>query len=47
MTIDDPEAYAKPWTISLKQEIVLDTELLAYICLENENDSTHFLGNGK
>jgi hypothetical protein len=44
MTIDDPEAYTKPWSIQLKQEIVLDTELLDYICLENEKDSAHLVG---
>src|SRR5258708_3594217 len=43
MTVDDPEAYTKPWTIQLKQAIVLDTELLDYICLENEKDSTHLV----
>jgi hypothetical protein len=47
MTIDDPEAYTRPWTIQLKQEIVLDTELLDYICLENEKDSAHLVGAGK
>lgn len=46
MTIDDPEAYTKSWTIQLKQEIVLDTELLDYICLENEKDSAHLVGSG-
>jgi len=47
MTIDDPGAYTKPWTIALKQELVLDTELLDYICLENEKDATHLVGSGK
>src|SRR5579862_1356304 len=47
MTIDDPEAYMKPWTIPIKQEIVLDTELLDYICLENEKDAKHLVGNSK
>jgi hypothetical protein len=44
MTIDDPGAYTRAWTIPLKQEIVLDTELLDYICLENEKDSAHLVG---
>jgi hypothetical protein len=47
MTIDDPEAYTRPWTIQLKQEIVLDTDLLDYICLENEKDSAHLVGAAK
>lgn len=44
ITVDDPKAYTAPWTINLKQPIVLDTDLLDYICLENEKDSAHFVG---
>ncbi len=44
MTVDDPKAYTKPWTIQLNQSIILNTELLDYICLENEKDSTHLVG---
>jgi hypothetical protein len=42
ITVDDPKAYTAPWTIKLNQPIVLDTELLDYICAENERDSPHF-----
>jgi hypothetical protein len=38
-TIDDPKAYTKPWTISMNQRIVVDTELVDEICLENEKSS--------
>ena len=34
--VDDPKAYTKPWTVTLKQRIVVDTELIDEICLENE-----------
>jgi len=44
ITVDDPKAYTAPWTITLNQPIVVDTELLDYICLENERDSAHFVG---
>ena len=44
LTVDDPKAYTKPWTIELKQAIILNTELLDYICLENEKDSSHLVG---
>ena len=27
VTVDDPKAYTKPWTVTLKQRIVVDTEL--------------------
>lgn len=36
VTVDDPKAYTKPWTITLKQRIVVDAELIDEICLENE-----------
>ena len=36
VTVNDPKAYTKPWTVTLKQRIVVDTELIDEICLENE-----------
>jgi hypothetical protein len=39
VTVDDPKAYAKPWTINLKQRIVVDTELVDEFCVENEKSS--------
>ncbi|MBV8902370.1 MAG: hypothetical protein JOZ22_01945 [Acidobacteriia bacterium] len=42
ISVDDPKAYTKPWTVKLNQLLVLDTELLDYICLENEKDVPHF-----
>jgi hypothetical protein len=42
ITIDDPKAYTAPWTVKLRQPLVADTELLDYICLENERDTKHF-----
>jgi len=47
VTIDDPRAYAKPWTVMLNQLIVLDTELLDYVCLENERDLKHLVGKSQ
>jgi hypothetical protein len=44
MTVDDPKAYTKPWTIELTQRLAPDTELLDYICLENEKDDAHLIG---
>ena len=44
LTIDDPKAYTKPWTIRVKHIIVPDSELLDYICLENEKDVRHLPG---
>jgi hypothetical protein len=44
LTIDDPKAYTKPWTIRVTQILAPDTELLDYICLENEKDVQHLQG---
>jgi hypothetical protein len=36
VTVDDPKAYTKPWSVTLTQRIVVDAELIDEICLENE-----------
>jgi hypothetical protein len=36
VTVDDPKAYTKPWTVTLRERIVVDAELIDEICLENE-----------
>jgi hypothetical protein len=36
VTVDDPKAYTKPWTVTLRQRIVVDAELIDEVCLENE-----------
>ena len=43
ISVDDPKAYTKPWTVKLNQTIKFDTDLLDYICLENEKDVQHFV----
>jgi len=43
MTFDDPKAYARPWTISFNAELTPDTELLEYVCNENEKDVQHIV----
>ena len=39
ITVDDPKAYTAPWTLTTDRSLVLDTELLEYVCLENERDN--------
>ena len=41
VTVDDPKAYTKPWSVTLRQRIVVDTELIDEICLENEQSLQH------
>jgi hypothetical protein len=43
VTFDDPKAYTRPWTISMVMDLVPDTELLEYVCNENERDVQHFV----
>ncbi len=35
VTIDDPKAYTKPWSVTLPLTFQADTEILEYICEEN------------
>ena len=44
ITVDDPKAYTRPWTVSMNQEIRLDTELMDEFCLENEKSSQRMRG---
>ncbi|HVG69998.1 MAG TPA: hypothetical protein VM819_03780 [Vicinamibacterales bacterium] len=39
VTVDDPKAYTRPWTVEMPQQITLDTELIDEMCLENEKSS--------
>jgi hypothetical protein len=41
VTVDDPKAYTKPWTVTLRQRIVVDTDLIDEMCLENEQSLKH------
>lgn len=43
VTIDDPKAYTRPWTTSIRLLAVPDTEMLDAQCLENEKDVPHLL----
>ena len=42
VTVDDPKAYTKPWTVTIRQRIMLDTDLMEFICQENEKSSRYF-----
>ena len=44
ITVDDPKAYTRSWTVTVEQAIVLDTEMLDANCWENEKDVPHLLG---
>ena len=43
ITIDDPKAYTKPWTVTIPKTLMPDTELIEFMC-ENEKDLVHLVG---
>jgi hypothetical protein len=42
ITIDDPKAYTRPWTISARFDLMPDTELIENIC--EDKDTPHLVG---
>ena len=36
VTIDDPEAYTAPFTVAVRQKIMPNTELIEFVCAEND-----------
>ena len=44
VTVDDPKAYTKPFTVAINSHFALDTDLLEYACLENEKDAARLVG---
>lgn len=36
VTIDDPKAYTKPWTVRVNQRLLPDTDLIEFVCGENQ-----------
>jgi hypothetical protein len=41
VTIDDPKAYTKPFTVRVNHRLMVDTEMIEFICNENEQSSKH------
>ena len=44
ITVDDRKAYTAPWTVKLNQNIQLDTDLLEFICVDNDKKLAHLVG---
>ena len=45
MTFDDPKAYTHPWTIAVNVQLLPDTDLLEFVCNENEKSSDRYTGD--
>ena len=44
VTIDDPKAYTKPFTVRFNQRLSPSDELIEFICNENERSDAHLVG---
>jgi hypothetical protein len=44
VTFSDPKIYARPWTVKTSLVYWPDTEMLEYVCNENEKDREHLVG---
>jgi hypothetical protein len=40
VTVDDPKAYTRPWTVTVRQQFAADTELIDEVCAEGERFAT-------
>lgn len=43
VTIDDPKAYTKPWSVMIHLALMPDTEMIEDVC-DNEKDAPHAVG---
>ena len=42
ITIEDPKSYTKPFTVRVNHRVMLNTDLIEFICQENEQSSQYF-----
>jgi hypothetical protein len=42
ITIEDPKAYTKPFTVRVNHQLMPDTELMEFVC--QERDAVHYVG---
>jgi hypothetical protein len=43
VTLDDPKAYTRSWTLPIELDLMPDQEMIEYVC-ENERDAPHLVG---
>jgi hypothetical protein len=44
VTVEDPKVYTKPFTVRVNHRIMPDTDLIEFICGENERSDAHLVG---
>ncbi len=42
ITVDDPKAYTRPWTVRVNQRLIPGDQLIEFVCNENEQSSKHY-----
>jgi hypothetical protein len=47
VTIDDPGAYTRPFTLFGHSPLMVNTEIMEYFCIENNQDVSHIVGKEK
>jgi hypothetical protein len=41
LTIDDPKMHTKPFAVKATEVLIPDSDVLEYVCTENEKDRAH------
>ncbi len=44
VTLSDPKAYSKAWTVAVRAELAADTELIEWVCNESPHGVEHWVG---
>jgi hypothetical protein len=44
VTIEDPKAFSKPFTVRVTHRLLPDTDLIEFICTENDRSGPHLVG---
>jgi hypothetical protein len=43
VSINDPKVFTKTWTVELHMKPLIDTEMIEYMCQDNNKDIQHFV----
>jgi hypothetical protein len=44
ITVNDSKTFTKPWTVKLNQRLMPNTELIEFVCSENNRSLEHLVG---
>ena len=44
ITVNDPKTFTKPWAIKLNQRLMPGTDLIEFVCSENNKSLGHLVG---